>query len=197
MKTILGQKKGMTRVLEDGKAIPVTVIDTSDCVVSFLDKDFAELGLKKKKGNKVDSGKYKKLGFVPRYTKAVKVDKNSLKVGDKIEASSFEPGEIVCIRSKSKGKGFAGVVKRWGFAGGPKTHGQSDRLRAPGAIGAGTTPGRVWKGKKMPGRMGGDNFTIKNKKVIDIVDEFLLLSGTVPGNNGDPVLIYVNDKDES
>jgi len=90
----------------------------------------------------------------------------------------------------SKGKGFAGVVKRWGFAGGPKTHGQSDRHRAPGSIGAGTTPGRVLKGKKMAGRKGGDTVTLLNKEIVDIKDNYILVSGPVPGSNGDLVAIY-------
>lgn len=197
MKAILGNKKGMTRVLQDGKAIPVTIVDTLGCVVSFVDDGSFELGLDTKKGNKAAMGKYKKLGFVPRYVRILNGDTKTMKVGQKVEASAFETGDVVCIRSKSKGKGFAGVVKRWGFAGGPKTHGQSDRLRAPGSIGAGTTPGRVLKGKKMAGRMGSDNITMKNKKIIDIADNYLLLSGTIPGNNGDPVLIYTENENEN
>ncbi len=193
MKVILGQKKGMTRVLQEGKSIPVTIVDVKDCIVSFKDNDLVELGLEKKKGNKVELGKYKELGFVPRYTKTYRSKESSLKIGDKVKSSTFVPGEVVCIKAKSKGKGFAGVVKRWGFAGGPKTHGQSDRLRAPGSIGAGTTPGRVLKGKKMAGRKGSDNLMIKNKKIVDVIENFLLLSGPVPGNNGDPVLIFTSD----
>ncbi len=183
----------MTRILQEGKSIPVTIVDVKDCVVSFKDEDLVELGLEKKRGNKAELGRYKNLGFVPKHTKSYRYKDNSLKVGDKVESSVFTPGEIVCIKAKSKGKGFMGVVKRWGFAGGPKTHGQSDRLRAPGSIGAGTTPGRVLKGKKMPGRMGSDNLMIKNKKIVDVVDNFLLLSGPVPGNNGDPVLIFTTE----
>ncbi len=197
MKAILGRKQGMTRVLQEGKAIPVTIVDTVDCVVSSVEDTMVELALQKKKGKKTELGKYKDLGFIPKYTRMVKLKGDSPKVGDKIQSSVFSEGDIVTIKSKSKGKGFTGVVKRWGFAGGPKTHGQSDRLRAPGSIGAGTTPGRVFKGKKMAGRMGSDNFTIKNKKVIDIVDNYILLSGSVPGNNGDPVLIYVENENEN
>ncbi len=195
MKVILGKKKGMTRVLQEGKSIPVTIVDVEGCVVSFKDGNSVELGLEKSRGNKASLGKYKALGFVPRYSRNFKDEKNSLKVGDKIEGSVFNPGDIVSIKAKSKGKGFAGVVKRYGFAGGPKTHGQSDRLRAPGSIGAGTTPGRVLKGKKMPGRMGSDNLTLKNKKIVDVVENYLLVSGPVPGNNGDPVLIYGESSD--
>lgn len=190
MKVILGQKKGMTRVLQEGKSTPVTIVDVEGCIVSFKDDDLVELGLSKKRGKKSTLGKYKTLGFVPRYTKSFREKENSLKIGDKIESSVFESGDVVNIKAKSKGKGFTGVVKRWGFAGGPKTHGQSDRLRAPGSIGAGTTPGRVLKGKKMAGRMGGDNLMIKNKKIIDVIENYILVSGPIPGNSGDPVLIY-------
>ncbi len=192
MKAIIGQKKGMTRVLQDGKSIPVTIIDAKESVISFLDKSFVELGYEKKKGGKMETGKYKKLGYVPKYKKILKMKNENLdiKLGDKIEVSVFKEGDAVSIKAKSKGKGFAGVVKRWGFAGGPKTHGQSDRLRAPGSIGAGTTPGRVLKGKKMAGRMGSDNYTLKNKKIIQIIDNYILLSGNVPGSKGDYVLIY-------
>jgi large subunit ribosomal protein L3 len=197
MKAILGRKQGMTRILQEGKSIPVTIVDTMDCVVSAVGDNIIELGLNKKRGKKTELAKYKDLGFVPRYTRMVKSKADSLKVGDKIESSVFVEGDVVTIKSKSKGKGFAGVVKRWGFSGGPRTHGQSDRLRAPGSIGAGTTPGRVLKGKKMAGRMGGDNLTIKNKKIVDIIDNFILLSGSIPGNNGDPVLIYAEKADES
>ena len=109
------------------------------------------------------------------------------KKGEVINASDvFGKGDIVVVTGISKGKGFAGVVKRWGFAGGPKTHGQSDRLRAPGAIGQGTSPGRVHKGKKMAGRMGGNTVTLKNLFVIDVDKESgeVKLSGSVPGKTG-------------
>lgn len=196
MKVILGRKKGMTRVLQEGKSIPVTIVDVNDCVVSLREDSLVELGIDKKKGTKATQGKYKGLGFVPKHTRAFRQEESSLKIGDKIESSVFSSGDIVNLKAKSKGKGFAGVVKRYGFAGGPKTHGQSDRLRAPGSIGAGTTPGRVLKGKKMPGRMGGDNLTIKNKKVVDVIDNYILISGPVPGNDGDPVLIYAEKENE-
>lgn len=91
-------------------------------------------------------------------------------------------GDVVDVAGTSKGKGFAGVVKRWGFHGGPKSHGQKDRLRAPGSIGGGTDPGRVWKGKKMPGRDGGVRVTVKNLRVVDVWDDMvILLKGAVPG----------------
>lgn len=93
----------------------------------------------------------------------------------------LRPGDLVDVIGISKGKGFAGVVKRWGFAGGPRTHGQSDRERAPGSIGQTTTPGRVYKGKKMAGRMGGNRTTIKNLEIVEILDKKLIIKGLVPG----------------
>lgn len=129
----------------------------------------------------------------PRFLREVRVNGDfGLKVGDKLNLSDvLSPGDTVSVTSTSKGKGFAGGVKRWGFAGGPKTHGQSDRLRAPGSIGQGTTPGRVHKGKKMAGRMGGDTVTVKNLKVVSINEgiQEVLISGPVPGVNGSLVTI--------
>jgi large subunit ribosomal protein L3 len=106
-----------------------------------------------------------------------------VEVGQKIDVSIFQPGDKVDVTGISKGKGFAGVVKRYGFAGGPRTHGQSDRLRAPGSLGSGSTPGRVFKGKRMPGRMGGDRVTVQNLQVVlaDPERNLLLVRGAVPG----------------
>ena len=99
---------------------------------------------------------------------------------------------FVDVTGTSKGKGFAGVVKRWGFAGGPKTHGQSDRHRAPGSIGAGTDPGRVWKGQKMPGRMGGATITVRNLEIIDIQGDEAFIKGAVPGTRKSKLVITVS-----
>jgi large subunit ribosomal protein L3 len=108
-----------------------------------------------------------------------------LKIGDQINPKLiFKVGDKVKISGKSKGKGFAGVLKRHGFAGGPRTHGQSDRERAPGSIGQTTTPGRVYKGKRMAGRMGGERVTVKNLKVVEVGDDYLVVSGLVPGAKG-------------
>src|SRR3990167_3061003 len=126
--------------------------------------------------------------WAPRFLREVRLDDLSdvegLSVGDVVGISDvIKEGDSVEVSGVSKGKGFAGVVKRWKFAGGPKTHGQSDRLRAPGSIGQGTTPGRVYKGKKMAGRMGGNTVSIKNIKVVavDAEKNELHLSGPVPG----------------
>ncbi len=114
-----------------------------------------------------------------------------LALGSDLVAETFNEGDIVTVSGVSKGKGFAGVVKRHGFKGGPRTHGQSDRLRAPGSIGAGTDPGRVFKGTRMGGRMGSDKVTIKNKRIVGIKDNHILISGPIPGSNGDLVKIYI------
>jgi len=108
-----------------------------------------------------------------------------LKIGQQINPRlMFKTGEKIMVSGVSKGKGFAGVVKRHNFSGGPRTHGQSDRERAPGSIGQNTTPGRVFKGKRMAGRMGGKRVTIKNLKVMDVGDDYLLVAGLVPGAKG-------------
>ena len=114
----------------------------------------------------------------------------NVNIGDEVKPEIFVAGDKVEINGVSKGKGFAGVVKRWGFKGGPRTHGQSDRLRAPGSIGAGTDPGRILKGKRMGGRMGQETVTLKNREIVDIKDTYLLVSGPVPGSNGDLVAIF-------
>ncbi len=192
MKAILGIKKGMTRVFEGDKAVPVTVVDVSGCKIARVIKDEIVLGLgSKKKGTKAELGKYKDLGYTPAHKWVLKGElPEGLMIGSDIVPEIFNLGDKVTVSSTSKGKGFAGVVKRHGFKGGPRTHGQSDRLRAPGSIGAGTDPGRVWKGTRMGGRMGSEKVTIKNKKVVGIKDTYLLISGPIPGSNGDLVKIF-------
>lgn len=192
MKAILGIKKGMTRVFDGEKSTPITVIDVTGNKIANIVEDRVEIGLgQKKKTTKALLGQYKELGFVPVYRKIFNgLKTEDMKIGDEIKAEVFEKGDTVTVVGISKGKGFAGVVKRWGFRGGPRTHGQSDRLRAPGSIGAGTTPGRVLKGTKMGGRMGSDKVTIKNKRIVDIKDTYILINGPVPGANGDLVTIF-------
>lgn len=188
-KAIIGKKIGMTRLFDEEKSVPVTVLDTEGCKVSRVTEKGVELGIGKIKGNKPLIGKYKKIGFVPRFRKYFRGLDGELKVGDEVKVSKFEKGETVTVIGKSKGKGFQGVMRRWGFKGGPRTHGQSDRLRAPGSIGAGTDPGRVMKGKKMGGRMGGDKVTISNLKVIEVDEALIMVKGALPGNNGDYVAV--------
>lgn len=199
MKAIIGQKKEMTQIFDEtGLVVPVTLIDVNDVyVVSKKQEgkdgyDATILGKgKKKNANKPELGKYKKLGFVPNYVKELKNFITEENESTSLNASLFEVGEKVTVTGISKGKGFQGVMKRWGFHGGPKTHGQSDRWRAPGSIGSGTTPGRVYKGKKMAGRTGLEQVTIKNLKVV-MVDEkngIIAISGAVPGSNGSYLII--------
>lgn len=194
MKALIGIKKGMTRVFnKEGKVIPVTVVDVKDCVLSFKEPMGFELGLgEKKHADKALIGKYKETKKVPakrRYFRG-ELSVEDIKIGDEIKPEIFTAGDTVEITGISKGKGFAGVVKRWGFSGGPKTRGQSDRLRAPGSIGAGTDPGRVLKGKRMGGRMGQDTITLKKKEIVDIKETYLLISGPIPGSTGDLIAIY-------
>jgi large subunit ribosomal protein L3 len=195
MKAILGIKKGMTRVFKDDNMVPVTVVDTSSCKVAKRDGDQVELGLlEKKKATRAEKGQYRDLKYVPRFLKVFKGEfGEEVSAGDEVKAEFFDEGEEVYATANAKGKGFQGVVKRWGFKGGPRTHGQSDRLRAPGSIGAGTDPGRVWKGKKMGGRMGGQTITLRNREVVAIHDQYLLISGPIPGANGDLVTIFTKE----
>lgn len=186
MKAILGLKKGMTRVFDGDVSVPVTVVDVTGCVVANITAEGVELGLGKTKGNKQLQGKYAKLGYVPQFRKMFKID-GELNIAD--EVKFFSEGEKVTVHAEAKGKGFAGVVKRWGFAGGPKTHGQSDRHRAHGSVGAGTDPGRIIKGLKMAGRDGGQNISLKNRKIVKIVENLILVKGPVPGNRGDLVVL--------
>jgi len=192
MKALLGIKKGMTRIFDDSRVIPVTIVNTHGCIVSKLEVEGFELGIgEKKHPTKAMQGKYKALKKVPLQRRYFKGKTNEeIKVGDELKAEIFEEGEKVTVVAKSKGKGFAGVVKRWGFAGGPKTHGQSDKLRSAGSIGAGTDPGRVLKGKKMAGRMGQERTTLKNKKIVAINDSLLLISGPIPGAKGDLIAVF-------
>ena len=202
LNTLLGSKVKMGQTFVEGTRVPVTWIKTGPCVVTNIknmDRDghwavqlgFGERNLKNtskplqghlKKINQKSNIKDQKL---PRYLREVKLDKEpEFKVGDVINISDiFKKGDVVAVTGTSKGKGFAGVVKRWKFRGGPRTHGQSDRERAPGSIGQGTTPGRVYKGKHMAGRMGGGTVTVKNLIVVDIdtQNNALAVSGPVPG----------------
>lgn len=191
----------MTQVYDNdsGEAYPVTLIDIDNVKIvgkKNIEKDgyFAViLGLGKKKNTtKSERVKYKKIGFVPAKVVEFRIEEEpkDIKIGQDW-FPEFEEGSKVNVRGRSKGKGFAGVVKRWGFKGGPKTHGQSDRWRSAGSIGAGTSPGRVFKGKKMPGRMGDKNLTVENLRVIRLMKEegIIAIRGAVPGHRNGYVLI--------
>jgi large subunit ribosomal protein L3 len=188
---ILGRKLGMTQVFAaDGNAIPVTVIEAGPCYVTqvrTLENDGYEavqLGFgEARKLNRPEKGHLRGAPAGKHLREFEIDDVGEVEVGQQIDASLFAAGEMVDVIGTSKGKGFAGVMKRHHFKGGSKTHGQSDRQRSPGSIGATTTPGRVWKGMKMAGRMGGDRVTIRNLEVVrvDPGRNLILIRGAVPG----------------
>jgi large subunit ribosomal protein L3 len=199
MKTLIGIKKNMSQMFQDdGNVIPVTYIDVTEVVVAHkktMEKDgyvAYVLGMgKKDKPTKAEVGKYKELGFVPLHSVEAVIDGAELNIGDKVSPSMFADVKRVNVSGMTKGKGFQGVVKRWGFKGGPRTHGQSDRMRHPGSIGMRTTPGRVFPGHKMGGRMGNDLMTVKNLKVVltDDTQGMIAVRGAVPGNVDSLVII--------
>ncbi len=203
MKGIIGKKVGMTQVIKDnGEVVPVTVIEAGPCYVVQVrtpEKDgyrAVQLGFEEVKPKRLTKGQRGHLerAGVPmlRYLREIRMRSGeSYEVGQVIRADIFSPGERVDVVGKSKGRGFAGVVKRHHFGGGPHTHGQSDRERAPGSIGACATPGRVWKGSRMPGHMGAKRVTAQNLEVV-LVDpdrNLLAVKGSVPGPNGGLVII--------
>lgn len=187
MNSILARKiEQGQKFLENGLRIPVTKLGVEGNVVvaiKTLEKDLysaVQLGFDKKK--KAPKAKSTKSPF--RFLKEVRMaDAEGMpSVGDTIRASEvFKPGDVINVTGISKGKGYAGGVKRYHFKGGPRTHGQSDRERAPGSIGSSTTPGRVYKGKRMAGRMGQDQVTVKNIKIVAVDDNYILVKGLVPG----------------
>ena len=203
-KGILGRKVGMTRVYdENGRAIPVTVIEAGPCTILQKKTEVKEgynaiqLGFIQKKPsrlNKPEAGHFKRSGGTGFYhIKEFRVnDPEAYEVGQLITlAEIFTIGDLIDISGKSKGRGFQGVVKRHGFHGGRKTHG-SNFHRAPGSIGCSAWPSRVVKGKKLPGRMGNEMITQKNLKVIDIRTEenVLLVHGAIPGAKNGILNIY-------
>ena len=198
MPGILGKKIGMTSVFNaEGDLVPVTVIQAGPCkIVSIKDKEkegYSAIALgfqeekKEKNVTKPVFGQFKKnnLSPVKRVREFKGFDTTNIKIGDEIKVDLFKEGDIVKVRGKSKGKGFQGVMKRHNFGGvGGTTHGQSDRLRAPGSIGASSYPSRVFKGQRMAGRKGYDNVTVRNLKVIKVIaeDNLIMVKGAVPGS---------------
>jgi large subunit ribosomal protein L3 len=201
-KGLIGKKLGMTQVFDEtGAAFPVTLIEAGPCFVTQIrttNKDgyaAIQLGFQEVEDKKLTRGELghlqnKKLPSL-RFLREFRTKENDIKVGDKVDVTRFEAGSRVDVVGISKGKGFAGTVKRHNFKGGPKTHGQSDRTRAPGSVGSTTTPGRVFKGKKMAGHMGSERVTSQNLKVILIDPEKNLIgvNGSVPGAKGTLVMI--------
>ena len=196
MSGLIGRKIGLTSSFdENGKNIPCTVIEAGPCVVTQVRTEEVDgynalqLGFDDKaerRANKAETGHFKKAGSSPKKKVVEFRDfEGEFKLGDTIGADLFQEGEFVDVVGTSKGKGFQGVVKRHGFAGvGQATHGQHNRLRAPGSIGAASYPARVFKGMKMAGRMGGERVTVQNLRVLKVVPEknIIVVKGAVPGH---------------
>lgn len=204
MAGLIGKKIGMTSVFSvEGKNIPCTVIEAGPCVVTQVKSvetdgyESIQLGFdnkKEKHTNKAEMGHFKKAGTEPK-TKVFefKLLEGELKLGDKVTVDSIDETGWVDVQGVTKGKGFQGVVKRHGFAGvGGQTHGQHNRLRAPGSLGASSFPSRVFKGIRMAGVDGNDNVTVQNLKVLKVIPEsnLLIVKGSVPGAKGSYVIIY-------
>jgi len=204
LKGLIGKKIGMTQIFdENGAAIPVTVIEAGPCYItqvrtveidgySAVQVGYGEVKPKRLTGGQLGHLKRKNLSLPPlRFLREFRVKDAEVNEGDKLSVEVFVLGDRVDIVGSSKGRGFAGAVKRYHFRGGPKTHGQSDRHRAPGSRGSGTTPGRVYKGARGPGHMGHDQVTAQNLKVVLLDPERNLIGvrGSVPGSRGGLVLI--------
>lgn len=207
MKEILGRKLGMTRIYsEDGEAIPCTVVEAGPCpVVTKVATGKDEHGVyqvgfgarRKSRTNKPMAGHFARVGVTPtQYLREVCFDDAELEVGSELKVDVFKVGEQVDITGTSRGLGFAGGMKRHGFSGANKTHGQSDRWRAPGSIGQSSYPSRVFKGMRMPGRMGNDRVTVLNLKVVKIIEgeNLMLVKGAVPGHRGSLVKIRKSNR---
>jgi large subunit ribosomal protein L3 len=203
VKVILGKKVGMTQVFNElGEAIPVTVIEAGPCYVAqirTLEQDeyrAVQLAFEETKPQRLSGGEKGHLARnelpAMRHLREFRLrGDEEIEEGQRLLADVFEVGDQVDVVGTSKGRGFTGVVKRYGFRGGPKTHGQSDRLRAPGSIGGTTGISRVWKGQRMPGRMGGVRVTAQNLRVevVDPERNLLAVRGSVPGAKGGFLMI--------
>lgn len=202
LKGLIGKKVGMTQIFDDaGIAIPVTLIEAGPCYVtqvrspeqdgySAVQLGFGETKPKRLTGGQL--GHLKRNSLPPlRFLREFRDKSPEIKEGDKVTVEVFSVGDHVDVIGTSKGKGFQGGVKRYHFRGGPKTHGQSDRQRAPGSRGSGTTPGRVYKGARGPGHMGDDRVTVQNLIVVLVDPERNLLGvrGAVPGAKGGVLMI--------
>ena len=197
MKAIIGKKIGMTQIFDEtGKVIPVTVIEAGPCTIAqvkTVESDgynaiqLAYGEVKESKVNKPEKGHFAKAGITPKkHLREFRVDEiESYKVGDEVKADTFAIGDRVDVQGTSKGKGFQGVIKRHGQSRGPMGHG-SMYHRRPGSMGSTSTPGRVFKGKKLPGHMGVETITIQNLDVVrvDLDKNVILVKGSVPGVKG-------------
>jgi large subunit ribosomal protein L3 len=203
MKAIYGQKLGMTRVFsDDGDSIGVTAIKVEPATVVRVKSEESDgydavvVGFGKVRPgrvNKAVAGQFDKAGIEhKKYLREVRIQgADKPEVGQTYGADIFQVGETVHVSGVSRGLGFQGTVRRHGFAGGPASHGQSDRLRAPGSIGQSSYPSRVFKGMKMAGRMGNERVTVRNLRIVAVEPDqsLILVSGVVPGNNNS--LVYV------
>ncbi|UGU14552.1 50S ribosomal protein L3 [Sinomicrobium kalidii] len=203
MSGLIGKKIGMTSIFdENGKNVPCTVIEAGPCVVTQVRTnevdgyEALQLGFDdkaEKRANKAELGHFKKAGVSPK-KRIVEFQgfEGEFKLGDTITVEHFTEGEFVDVVGTSKGKGFQGVVKRHGFGGvGQATHGQHNRLRAPGSIGAASYPSRVFKGMRMAGRTGAEKVTVENLKVLKVVPEknLVVVKGCVPGHKNAYVIV--------
>lgn len=192
---LIGKKLGMTRIfLDEGKSVPVTVLQIGPCIVTQKkthDKDgynAIQVGYGPRKDSRVNKPLKGHLNAAAKgcfvHLKEIRVENpEEFDLGNEIKSDIFSAGEMIHVRGLSKGRGFSGVVRRWGFGGGKKTHGSRSH-RIPGSIGCSASPGRVQKGKKLPGRMGMQNVTVKNLQIVDVRPEMdiVLVKGAVPGS---------------
>ena len=202
VKGILGAKLGMTQIWDNGKVVPVTVVQAGPCVVTQVrtpDKDgysavqLAYGAVDPRKVNKPESGHFAKADVAPRrfLVELRTTDASEYELGSEVTVEAFTPGQVIDVTGKTKGKGFAGVMKRHGFGGLRASHGVERKHRSPGSIGACATPGRVFKGLRMAGRMGGVRYTVQNVRVqnIDTEQNLILVRGAIPGPKGSLVLV--------
>jgi large subunit ribosomal protein L3 len=202
VKGILGAKLGMTQVWDNNKVVPVTVVQAGPCVVTQVRTDekdgyaavqLAYGAIDPRKVNKPESGQFAKAGVSPRrhIVELRTVDASEYELGQEVTVEAFAAGQPIDVTGKTKGKGYAGVMKRHGFHGLRASHGVERKHRSPGSIGACATPGRVFKGVKMAGRMGGKRFTVQNLVIqaVDTERNLILVRGAVPGPKGALILV--------
>jgi len=207
MKEIIGKKLGMTRIFrESGESLSVTVIEAGPCPVvakGAVARDGGQsyqvgFGVRKKQQiNKPMAGHFAKAGVDPtQYLRSLRCDGEELDLGSVLQVSMFHEGERVDVTGITRGLGFAGTMKRHNFSGANKTHGQSDRWRAPGSIGQSSQPSRVFKGQRMAGRMGKDKVTVLNLEIVKIIEEenLMLVRGAVPGFKGSLVKVRITNR---
>nr|MDT0661031.1 50S ribosomal protein L3 [Micromonospora sp. DSM 115978] len=202
VKGILGAKLGMTQIWDNNRVVPVTVVQAGPCVVTQVrtaDNDgyaavqLAYGAIDPRKVNKPESGHFAKSGAAPRrhLVELRTTDASDYELGQEVTVEAFAPGTAIDVTGRTKGKGFAGAMKRHGFHGLRASHGVERKHRSPGSIGACATPGRVFKGVRMAGRMGGVRYTVQNLTVqaVDTENNLLLVKGAIPGPKGALVLV--------